>query len=173
LTAESLPQWGGRLKKGGIMLNYLIVLAVVTAAYYAWVGYRYYRPEIIALFQGRPAVQQPGFEEPPAFVGTVAAEEGSVLIDAEDLDFAEPVKEQLLGSIADFMQELKVLLRVTYEAGDTKENFLMLLQVLAGKYPDAAAIRYAEPIALYILEEGAGLPFQLTKDELEENLCNV
>ena len=72
--------------------------------------------------------------------------------------------------MADFMQELKVLLRITKEAEDSKENFFTLLQLLVSKHPAAASIRYAEPIALYLLDEGADLHFTLTKDEIENAL---
>lgn len=147
---------------GGILLYYLLIL------------FKYYRPEISRLFQRNPEqVAEPAPGGPVFGVAQVNDAEMNV-VDADDLVFAESepdeIKAQLLGGIADFMQELGVLLRITREEGGTKENFLLLLGLLAGKHPDAASLRYGEPIARYILEEGGGLPFSLTKDEIENAL---
>jgi hypothetical protein len=151
-------------------------IAVVSAGllYYLLILFKYYRLEINRLFQDKPKPMTKTAPAGPVFGAAQVNETEMNLVDEGELLFAESepdeIKAQLLGGIADFMQELSVLLRITREECDTKENFLMLLHLLAGKHPDAASIRYGEPIALYLLEEGADLPFTLTKDEIENAL---
>jgi len=156
-------------------------IAAVSAGllYYLIILFKYYRLEIAALFAGQKE-QPPVPENDHQIFGAAITDDSEMnLVNADELRFAEPdemetpVKEQLLGDMADFMEELKVLLRITKEAEDTKENFIMLLQLLVGKHPAAASLRYTEPIALYLLEEGTELPFALSKDEIEEAIINT
>ncbi|MFA6084669.1 hypothetical protein [Mucilaginibacter sp.] len=156
--------------------------------YYLIVLFKYYRQEAIALLSSRknlPAVATPGTaaQKPDQGIFGAAQFDDSEmnLVDADELNFAEAepdeidlpdTKSQLLGEVADFMQELKVLLRITKEAGDTKENFLMLLRLLISKHPVVATATYAESIATSIIEDAAGLPFELALAELEQEFIN-
>jgi hypothetical protein len=143
---------------GGGLLYYLIVL------------FTCYRRELRSFFNPQQKTAPPAPARQAVFGAAQVNEEEMNLVDENELTFAESdpdeVQEQLLGGIADFMQELKVLLRLEC----TKADFLMMLGILVSKYSDAASLRYAEPIALYILEEGSALPFDLSKDEIEEAL---
>jgi hypothetical protein len=165
-------------------------IAVTSAGllYYLIILFKYYRQEAIALFSGRnnlPTMTAPGVDAQKAehnIFGAATIDDSEMnLVDADELNFAEPepdeielpdTKSQLLGEVADFMQEIKVLLRITKEAGDTKENFLMLLRLLISKHPRVVSATYAAPIASGILEGGADLPFELAQAELEQEFIN-
>jgi len=110
-----------------------------------------------------------------AGMGAVQEDEAEIsLVSSRELDFAPPADQDkvlLLGRLADFTQELKTLVRITIEAGDSKENFLSLFRLIAAKYgrlPDGA---FNRSIAGYVLD--SGLPFELTQHELTHLLNDL
>lgn len=156
--------------------------------YYLLILFKYYRQEITALLNGRkdlPMASAPGSATPkpdPGVFGAATIDDSEMnLVDADDLNFAEPepddidltdTKILLLGEVADVLEDLKALLRVTAETADTKENFIMLLGMLAGKYPQVTEGRFLEPIVLYLLENCGDCAFGLTEAEVQEALVN-
>lgn len=168
-------------------------MAAVSAGllYYLIILLQYYRQELIAFFKsrGKRPGEAPG--EPPVnktdqqVFGAIRIDEAEMdVVKAEELDFAafEPdttdlpengdTKNLLLGEVADLMQELKVLLRVTKDTGDTKENFLMLFRLLVSKHPRIPSAAYGKSIAISIMDDSANLPFELTQTELEQEFTN-
>lgn len=156
--------------------------------YYLIILFKYYRQEAIALLNGRnnlstmTAPHGAAQKTDQGIFGAAHFDDSEMnLVDADELNFAEPepdeielpdTKGQLLGEVADFMQELKVLMRITKEADDTKENFLMLLRLLINKHQLVATKRYTVPVILNILEQSLDLPFELQKAELEQEFIN-
>ncbi|EHQ24622.1 hypothetical protein [Mucilaginibacter paludis] len=138
-------------------LQYGVVAIAATAAYYAWVGWRYYRPEIRQLFAARSGDEELWEEEVYEPVGRAAGEEGSALINAEDMEFAEPL--DMRGVIPDLLEEIKSLAGIA----ETKEDFLSLFKIIAAKYPQVAGSPQQGAVYAFIREHVA---FQLTDSEL-------
>jgi|GEM_PF-4931662 len=109
--------------------------------------------------------------EPCPVMGPARTDQAEMhLVSADELDFAGPGdrKVLLLGGMADLMQELKILVRVTIDEQDTRENFLSLLRLLLQDHPGSVAFHTA--VTEYLLEQE--LPFPLTQKELEETYEN-
>jgi hypothetical protein len=137
--------------------QYGIAAGAATAAYYAWVGWRYYRPEIRQLFAARTSDEELWEEDAYEPVGRVAEEEGSALVDAEEMDFAAPLDR--LGVVPDLLEEIKSLAGVA----ETKADFLSLFKIIAAKYPQVAGSPQQSAVYAFIREQVA---FQLTDSEL-------
>ena len=139
-------------------LQYGIAVAAATAAYYAWVGWRYYRQEIRHLFSGAARDEELWAEEVYEPIGRSVMEEGSVIVDAEEMDFAEPL--DLLGVVPDLLEEIKSLAI----AAEAKADFLSLFKLVAAKYPQVAGSPQLTAIQAFIREQ---VPFSLTDVELQ------
>ena len=139
-------------------LQYGIAVAAATAAYYAWVGWRYYRQEIRHLFSGEARDEDLWADEVYEPIGRSVMEEGSVIVDAEELEFAEPL--DLLGAVPDLLEEIKSLA----VAAETKADFLSLFKLVAAKYPQVAGSPQLTAIHAFIREQA---PFSLTDVELQ------
>lgn len=137
--------------------QYGIAVMVVTAIYYAWVGWRYYRPEIKQRFQDKD--EKLWADEVYEPVGRPAAEEGSAVMDAEELDFAEPL--DLLGTVPDLLEEIKDLAAMA----ETKADFLSLFKLIAAKYPQVAGSPQLAAIQAFVREQ---VFFPLTDGELKQ-----
>jgi hypothetical protein len=165
LTSVNLPQWSGGFKKGGLMFihfswpQYGIAAVAATAAYYAWLGYRYYRPEIRHLFTPPNSDEKLWEKEAYEPVGRIAEEEGSLLVDAEEVEFAEPLDQ--LGLLPDVLEEIKSLAGMA----ETKGDFLSLLKLVTAKYPQVAGSPQQTAVLGFIREQA---PFQLTDPELNQ-----
>ena len=140
-------------------LQYGIAALLATAAYYAWVGWRYYRQEIGQLFATRTSDEELWEAEAYEPVGRRAEEDGSMVVDAEDLEFAEPL--DMLGTVPDLLEEIKSLAGVA----ETKEDFLSLFKLIAAKYPQVAGSSQQSAIGDFIREQ---VSFQLTDSELNQ-----
>lgn len=157
---------GRQAKKGGFMfihlgwLQYGIAVLLTLIGYYAWLGYRYYRPEIRQLFT-KAADTDEALWQDEAYqpVRQSLADEGSMVMDAEDLDFAEPL--DLLGIVPDLLEEIKSLA----VAAESKADFLSLFKLIAAKYPQVADSPQQNAIYGFIREQA---PFQLTDSELNQ-----
>lgn len=71
----------------------------------------------------------------------------------------------LLGSIPDFLSELKTLLSISRDA--TKEDFFSLFRLICSKYSGIGESHFREVVNLFIISEAKDqLPFLLTSEEL-------
>ncbi len=140
-------------------LQYGIAVLLAAAAYYAWVGWRCYRPEISKLLDRQNAEEERWADEVYEPIGRSAMEEGSVMVDARELDFAEPL--DLLGMVPDLLEEIKSLAGMA----ETKADFLSLFKLIAAKYPQVAGSPQQSAIYGFIREQA---PFQLTDSELNQ-----
>ncbi|MGN6398691.1 MAG: hypothetical protein ACTHMI_24185 [Mucilaginibacter sp.] len=155
----------------------LIVLGIVLL-YYLAVGI-YYRRDIAEGFRTRNrsgTSRDHPKNEPAEVMGPVKPDDTeSQLVGAQDLQFAAPAltdknKVLMLGNLADLMHELKILVGLTIESGDSKENFLTLFQVLLGNHLQLLDGSFNKPVVAYLL--GQQLPFELSADEIETILNN-
>lgn len=140
-------------------LQYGIAVAALTAAYYAWVGWRYYRPEIERLLKRQKTDEALWADEVYEPVGRPVVDEGSVVLDAEELDFAEPL--DLLGVVPDLLEEIKSLAI----SAPSKEDFLSLFKLIAAKYPQLAGSPQLPAVQAFVREQ---VSFPLTDLELKQ-----
>ena len=117
--------------------QYSTAIVLLTAAWYAWVGLKYYLPELRALrikkTDAMPAVTSAPMQ---AVMGGIQTDQDNQTFDAEELQFgaAEPddLSEATLpkGPADELLAEARALA----SAADSKADFLSLLQVLLDKY---------------------------------------
>lgn len=163
-------------------------IAVVSAGllYYLIVLFKYYRRDIIARFK-RPLGQSADVPHPDIF-GPVQTDESEMqLVNTRELRFAgyeeeedqetalekqavapDPDKHKvlLLGGLADFMHELKTLVRITIEAQDTKENFLELFGLIAANHSQLLDGSFNGPIIDFLEENAENLPFEFHAEDM-------
>ncbi|MFB9843934.1 hypothetical protein [Mucilaginibacter ginsenosidivorans] len=159
-----------------------LTLAAALLIYYLIVAVCCYRRELRDFFTGRLRQPAPQSETRNSYsvMGEVKEDDAEMsLVSSRDLDFAGPEqaairdrnKVLLLGSLADFMHELKTLVRITIESEDTKEGFLSLFGLVAGKYGQLMDGSFNESIISYVRD--SGLPFQVSANELEQILNDL
>ncbi|MFD2872012.1 hypothetical protein ACFS5N_06000 [Mucilaginibacter ximonensis] len=154
--------------------QYITAVLLLTAAWYAYVGLKYYLPELRAWLRIRTTDTMPPVAVAPmhAVIGGIQADQDNQSHDAEELQFgsAEPddISEATLpkGPSDDLLAEATTLVNAFAESG-TKTDFLSLLQVLLDKYEI-----YRDEISLKVftavLKPMAGiLPFELSEHDLD------
>ena len=156
-----------------------LTMVAALLIYYLIVAVCYYRQELGEFFKDKTA--QPYAEPDYNGMGAIKEDEAEMsLVNSQDLDFAGPDevteirdrnKVLLLGGLADFMHELKTLVRITIEGEDTKENFLSLFGLIAGKYAQLLDGSFNESITSYILD--SNLPFAISAGDIEPILNNL
>jgi hypothetical protein len=160
--------WGefGLTMTVALLIYYLIVVC-------------HYRKELGEFFKGRTT--KPYAEPDHNAMGGIKEDEAEMsLVHSKDLDLAgsegstvvrDRNKILLLGGLADFMHELKTLVRITIEGEDTKENFLSLFGLIAGKYAQLMDGSFNESITSYVID--SNLPFEITAGDIEPILNNL
>jgi len=150
--------------------TFALILAAVLLIYYLVLLFTYYRKEMAAFFE--PKLQAVKAGPDGHVMGIVHEDEAEMrLVGSEELDFAGPDKAVVLGGLADFMQELKTLIRITIEAEDSKDNFLSLFRLVAAKYAPLLDGYFNQSIINYVLD--SDLPFTLSPNELAKNLNDL
>jgi hypothetical protein len=156
-------------------------IAIVSAGllYYLFVLLKYYWPDIIAGWK-EPIQHDGKHAAAHEVLGAAKVDESELKpVNAQELQFAaldEPApadkhKVLLLGDLADCMQELKTLVKITVDEQDTKESFIPLLQLILSRHAHLIDGSFHEPIVQYLLDQD--LPFDLTAEELEQTLTNA
>jgi hypothetical protein len=162
-------------------------IAVFSAGllYYLIILFKYYRREISAFCSGdktvKPSPDVAARSDYSPVFGEAKVDEAEMnLVDSEDLEFApeeyatgdnDKNKTLLLGGLADFMQELKTLIRITIEGEDSKDNFLSLFRLIASKYSQLLDGSFNQSIISYVLD--CDLPFNISQNELEQTLNDL
>lgn len=156
---------------------------VLTLIYYGWLGWRYYRPELLAVFKKpvNDAAVPAAPDAEPQFVLPSKPDEGFTELDSEELEFAVPVEQEapeqqdvktaqvskaayerikhehlqaaLLGSVADTMEEAKKLLDDAKAAGENKERVLEILGLLSPDLQELAGTTYPDALRLFLYDE--------------------
>jgi hypothetical protein len=146
---------------------------LLTAAWYACVGLRYYKPEWQTLFHRR-AEPTPLVATTPlrAVMGGTQPDAGTETLAADELIFGpcqpDDISDATLpkGPSDDLLAEAQTLIGAFTETG-TKADFLSLLQVLLDRYE-----LYRDEISLPAISAAlrplfAQLPFELTPTDLK------
>jgi hypothetical protein len=181
-------QWGAAVNK--IFMHYYLTwgvfglaMAAALLIYYLIVAICCYRQELGAFFKGRSVQPISAAKKEDGYngMGEVKEDEAEMnLVNSHDLDFAgseempadrDKIKVLLLGSMADFMHELKTLVRITIESEDTKENFICLFRLIASKYPQLTDGAFNGAIVSYV--QDSGLPFAISAEDIEPILNDL
>ena len=151
--------------------QYFTAVVSLSAAWYAYVGWRFYQPELLALLKIRgkasstlPAVTGIMTE----VMGEVKPDADTALFSSEELRFGsnEPddISDQTLpkGPGDDLLAEAQALINA-YQDNDNKAEFLSFFKVLLSKY-EVFADEISLPAVLSALQTKE-LPFTIKADE--------
>lgn len=152
--------------------QYMTAVILITAAWYAYVGLRYYRPEISAFLKIKPALRStvpPVANQMTVVMGEAKPEADTGLFDPEELVFStsspDEISDQTLpkGPSDELLAEAKVLA----SACPDKTEFLSLFKLLLGKYEI-----YADEISLPGVIKSLQLPFEVADHEWPLNFAS-
>lgn len=121
--------------------QYIVAVFLLTAAWYAYVGLRYYQPELSSFLKikSKPTSALPEVATAHSVMGTIQPDVGTSLHDAQELIFSiasdDAVSDQTLpkGPADDLLAEAETLISA-FEENDDKKGFLSLLKILISKY---------------------------------------
>jgi hypothetical protein len=148
--------------------QYVVAVILITAAWYAYVGLRYYQPEISALLKFKPKTHSVIPEVAHSVMGSAQPEVGTSLNDPEELIFSmatsDDISEATLpkGPADDLLAEAESLISA-FEESDDKKGFLSLLKILISKY-EIFADEISLPQVIDALKTKK-LPFTITANE--------
>jgi hypothetical protein len=180
-------------------LTYAVSILLFTSVYYLYIGLTFYRLEIRAFFYrltGRQPVLKStgqgdveftdygimGKAQPddiafvrqdelsfgPTEIPDETADQGAILPSAH-----AGTNSRLAGDFSEMATEVKTLVRVINESGESKENFEMLFRLIAQKFPALTGTPYQQQINGFLVDEGAPqFPFSLTHTDLENYWIN-
>lgn len=169
--------------------QYLVFIASLTALYYVWVFMRYYYHDLESQLMSRLPLKNrtktdssPG--QIPNVLGKINTPEELSLSDGADLEFADaddkgPKSQSgcpasyLLGTVPDFLKEMKILFQALRESQGDQAMFVLLFKALKTKYPEVAASNQRSIIDVQILEMAAAVSgLELTQSKLDELWAN-
>lgn len=151
--------------------QYITAIVLLSAAWYAYVGLRYYRPKLLALLkiQAKPSSALPAVaSQMNVVMGEAKPDTDTAQFASEELRFGsnEPddISDQTLpkGPSDDLLAEAQALINA-YEENDDKAEFLSLFKILLSKY-EVFADEIRLPAVLNALQTNE-LPFTLKADE--------
>lgn len=154
--------------------QYLTAITVLTTAWYAYVGFHYFRPEISSFLKIKAqqrTLTPPLAKEGPTIMGEIKPDLDTGVYDAENLIFSssEPddISDHTLpkGPGDDLLAEAQVLV-TAYEDNEDKNEFLSFLQLLIKKY-EVFSDEISLPNVIASLKQFAEtrLPFRLQETE--------
>lgn len=152
--------------------QYLTAVILLTAAWYAYVGLRYYQPELLALLKIKPKDSSslpPVASQMTVVMGEAKPEADTGLYEPDELLFssasADNISDQTLpkGPSDDLLAEAQVLAGACPE----KSEFLSLFKILLNKYDV-----YADEISLPAIIQSLQLPFEVADHEWPLNFAS-
>jgi hypothetical protein len=174
--------------------TYAVSVVLLVAIYYLYIGLTFYGPNIrsaISRLGGNyPASLISGeqyLQTPDHTIMGKAQPENVELVAQEELSFApsdlpdddEPeyqghsfatgnINSRLAGSFAEMIAEVRILIRVISESGESKEKFEILFRLIIQKYPELEGTTYQQQVNDFLLSEGASQSsFELNIAELD------
>lgn len=153
--------------------QYITAVLLVTAAWYTYVGLRYYKRELQALFHPK-AEPSPLVAAAPihAVMGGIQPGSGTETINAEELIFGpgqpDDISDATLtkGPMDDLLAEAETLISAFTETG-AKADFLSLLQILLDRYELYRDEISLPAISAALRQQINQLPFELNDSDLE------
>lgn len=171
-------------------LTYGSVIIAVAITYYSYVGLTFYRSELQAwlyrLTGKKQVVSQlsGGDVIIPAYdiAGAIQPDEID-FVPQQELSFGPPdeseappaANAQDIESLdfSEMISEVKTLIRVINESGESKENFELLFRLIVQKYLSLKGTSYQTQVNDYVISEGSDLfPFSVTLTDLQDYWMN-
>jgi len=154
--------------------QYITAIIICAAAWYAYVGLRFYQSELQVFLKIKPkdsTVPPPVANKMTVVLGQISPDADTGIYESEQLRFGsatpDDVDDQTLpkGPADDLLGEAQTLI-TAYEDNDDKHGFLSLLKVLLSKY-EVFADEISLPAIITSLKQFAQtkLPFQLNDSE--------
>jgi hypothetical protein len=154
--------------------QYITAIILLTAAWYAYVGLRYYQPELSAFLKIRSKLQStvpPVANQLTVVMGETKPEADTGLFNPEELIFSnsqpDDIGDQTLpkGPADDLLAEAQALVSA-YVENDNKTEFLALFKLLIDKY-EVFADEISLPAIIKSLNAFAAdkLPFEIQAAE--------
>jgi len=179
--------------------TYAVSILSLVILYYMYVGLTFYRIElqsvIYKLMGKQPEVKVFGHGDlqlPDYAIMGKAQPEDVEFLNQEELSFGptdnpddlinqQPAKSEalastnsrLIGDFSEMVSEVKTLIRVINESGESKENFEMLFRLIVQKYHSLTGTVYEQQVNDFLVAEGAPqFPFSLTAADLKNYWLN-
>jgi hypothetical protein len=173
--------------------TYVLSIILLLVLYYGYIGIFFYWTEIRAFcfrFSGtQPPLEVNGNSLIPVpeyeIMGQAKPDE-SPSGNENDLEFGpsdpdEPLADEpqqtanlpgtdsrLISQFSEMISEVKTLIRVINESGETRENFEMLFKLIVQKYTELKGTPYQQQVTEFLMEESEGqFPFEITSAELQ------
>jgi len=154
--------------------QYLTAILLLSVAWYAYVGLRFYQPEIQALLKIKPkanSVTPPVANQMTAVMGKIRPDADTGVVEAEELVFGnstpDDISDQTLpkGPADDLLAEAQILV-IAYCDNDDKSGFISFLKMLISKY-EIFADEISLPAVIDSLKQLANtkLPFRVNDAE--------
>ncbi len=154
--------------------EYLTCIALLIAGYYTITGIFYYRADISSRFRKKEERTDNGVGQAPSLMGAIKTGPPKAirkqLVAADEL-FISPDQEQLtasdsmiIGTIADLLEESKVLAKTIAHDNNTPEEGASLFQSLLQRYPQLNNAAYKDAISIslhHTCKNDAGIEFSL------------
>jgi len=180
-------------------LTYAASILSLVTLYYLYVALTFYRVElqsvIYKLMGKQPIIKASGggdLQLPDYAIMGKAQPEEVEFVSQEELSFGPPdhpdevlthqtVKPEpaagpdsrLIADLAEMVSEVKTLIRVINESGESKENFGMLFRLIVQKYPSLKGTAYEQQLNDFLIADGAPqFPFPLTAGDLKNYWLN-
>ncbi|MDB5122368.1 MAG: hypothetical protein JWP94_497 [Mucilaginibacter sp.] len=176
-------------------LTYSVSIILLVAFYYLYAGLTFYRFEIQAVIYKlagkQPATWASGQNDlqfPDHAIMGKAQPDDVEFVSQEELSFGPAdhaegalnesptipgTDSRLASDFSDMSSEVKTLIRVINESGESKENFDMLFRLIVQKYAELAGTAYEQQINDFLIAEGSPqFPFTLTIDDLQNYWLN-
>jgi len=154
--------------------QYLTAILLLSAAWYAYVGLRYYRTEMVTRLKIKPAVHLPVpsvTKNRPVVMGEAKTDPDTDLYAGGELIFSgglpDDVSDQTLpaGPADDLLAEARILIDA-YSDNDNKPEFISLFKLLLNKY-EVFRDEISLPAVTRSLSEFAALRLPFTLKETE------
>ncbi|MGY3211907.1 hypothetical protein [Mucilaginibacter sp. HD30] len=154
--------------------QYMTAVILISAAWYAYVGLRYYRPELQAVLKiksAAPTAVPSVANQLTAVMGAVKPDADTGIYEPEELLFSnssvDDISDQTIpkGPADDLLAEAMALVSA-YSENDNKAEFLSLFKILLDKY-EVFADEISLPAIIKSLSDFAAtkLPFQIQAAE--------
>jgi hypothetical protein len=154
--------------------QYVTAIVLCSAAWYAYVGLRFYQPELQAFLKIKSkdhTLTPPVATQTTAVMGKINPDADTGIVEAETLTFGnatpDDISDQTLpkGPADDLLAEAQTLV-VAYADNDDKSGFISFLKMLIGKY-EVFADEISLPAVIDSLKQFATdkLPFRLNDAE--------
>lgn len=157
--------------------EFLTVMSVLSLIYFSILGIVYYRVEIKNLISGkarsRPSPNQER-KRNNSLIGQIKEEEGiddeegQQTLSSEQIDPVQNSQDALLGSVADFLKDLKDVIESIATDKLEKAESLALLKAVFSRYEQLKGTSYQQSVELFLYENAIDqFAFQLSLEEIK------